>query len=118
MTDDARRLPEFTRGKRPYFFADPAIDTLMSVVLEMAQEISVLRERQDAMERFMESRGGFDRSAFEAFEPGEEAAAAMAEWRAAYLQRLFRVVRREAGQFSTEEAEAALEQVETGLGGR
>ncbi len=114
MTDELQ-LPRHTRGKRPHFFEDPAVDQMMSVVLAMAAEVSVLYDRVDAMQRLMDEKGSLSRAELEAYQPDEAAAAERQARREAYLQRIFRVVRREAGTFSTEEAETYTAEVEAEL---
>jgi hypothetical protein len=113
--NDELELPRHTRGKRPHFFDDPAVDQLMSVVLAMAAEVSVLYDRVDAMQRVMDDKGSLTREELEAYQPDEAAAADREAHREAYLQRIFRVVRREAGVFSTKEAEAYTAEVEAEL---
>ena len=112
---DELQLPRHTRGKRPHFFEDPAVDQLMSVVLAMAGELSVLYDRVDTMQRALDDKGSLTRSELEQFSLDETAIAERQARRDAYLQRIFRVVRREAGVFSTEEAEAYTAEVESEL---
>ena len=40
-------------GKRPYFFDNPDIDRLIAIVLAMAGELAVARERLDTVERLL-----------------------------------------------------------------
>jgi len=108
-------LPRHTRGKRPHFFEDPAVDQLMSVVLAMSAEISVLYDRVDAMQRLMDKKGSLSSEELETYQPDEAAAAERQAQREALLQRVFRVIRREAGVFSTQEAEAYTAEVEAEL---
>lgn len=112
---DELQLPRHTRGKRPHFFEDPAVDQLMSVVVAMAGELSVLYDRVDAMQRVMDEKGSLTREELENYQPDETAAAERQARRDTYLQRIFRIVRREAGVFSTEEAEAYTAEVEAEL---
>ena len=45
------------KGKKPTFFADPQVDKLMAIVMALAGEVSVLRERLDTVERLAENKG-------------------------------------------------------------
>lgn len=81
-----------TRGKRPAFFDDPAVDALLTAVLELAQEVSVLKERQRSYELYLESLGQGASADFEAFTLDAEQAAALAADRQALVRRLFRAV--------------------------
>ncbi|NJO13153.1 MAG: hypothetical protein HC872_06455 [Gammaproteobacteria bacterium] len=51
MAGNDQPLPKHARGARPHFFADPAVDQMMSVLLEVIQELSVLHDRVDATRR-------------------------------------------------------------------
>lgn len=50
-------LPRTVRGTRPDFFETPGVDEAMSMILVLAQEFTVLRERMDSAERAMAKRG-------------------------------------------------------------
>ncbi|KQP46258.1 hypothetical protein [Pseudorhodoferax sp. Leaf274] len=47
----------FARGKRPRFYATAGMDDAVSMVIVLAQELSVLRDRVDAIERVAARRG-------------------------------------------------------------
>lgn len=79
MTDTSR--PEQT------FFEDPATDRLMGVVVALATEVWVMRDRMQALERQLEATGALDRDALDA-EPSVEEVAASAEDRAAFTAHL------------------------------
>jgi hypothetical protein len=85
-------LPQRARGKRPHVFSDPAIDALLTTVLELAQDVWVLKERQRAYELYLEARGTGSSADFEAFALPEAESAALAAERQAYVQRLFRAL--------------------------
>jgi hypothetical protein len=110
-------LPLNARGKRPQFFEDPALDLMMSVVLELTQELSVLYDRVDALQRLMDARGVLPGTELENWKPDAAAEAQRAQRRAAYLERVFRVLRREAGVVTTADAERHTAEVEASLAG-
>src|SRR6185295_11583826 len=83
------------KGKKPSFFADPQIDKLMAIVMALAGEVSVLRERLDTVERLAESKGLFSRQEIEAYRPTELAAEEREQWRSQYIARILRVVHEE-----------------------
>jgi hypothetical protein len=87
----AVKLPRHTRGKRPHFFDDPAIDQMMTFMLELTTEVSVLRERLDTVERLLERDGAVTRAAIEAYVPEGEVETERAAWRDAYVKRVFRM---------------------------
>ena len=49
------KLPRVSKGERPKFFDDPAIDQMMTFFLELMTEVSVLRERVDTVERLLDA---------------------------------------------------------------
>lgn len=48
---DPAAFPRTARGRRPYFFDDPNVDKLLAMIMALAGEVSVLRERLDTHER-------------------------------------------------------------------
>jgi hypothetical protein len=86
-------LPVSARGGRPNFFDDPAIDTLLAMLLELAKEQSVTRERLARLEHYVESRGG-EVGAVEALELPADVEAGLAAQRHEFVARLFRAVER------------------------
>ena len=50
----------------PTYFADPAIDRVMGVVLAMATELYVTRDRLRALEQLLASSGHLDRAQLDA----------------------------------------------------
>jgi hypothetical protein len=89
------RLTHKAKGKKPTFFPDPQVDKVLAITMALAGEVSVLRERLDTMERLLEAKGLLPRQEIEAYQPGEQAAAARERWRGEYLDRILRVVREE-----------------------
>lgn len=53
--DDTKKLPRMARGRRNRFFEAEGVDDLISMVLELTAEVSVLRERQYALEKVLEA---------------------------------------------------------------
>lgn len=113
MSDEA--LPRHTRSSRPQFFEEPGVDKMMSVVLGIAQELSVLRDRVDSIERILDTKGSLTREELEAYRPDPAAEAERQQRRADYLQRIFRAVRHEAGLYASAEAEKHTGDVERAL---
>jgi hypothetical protein len=78
---DARPRPEQT------FFPDPALDRAMGVLMALATEVYVLRDRLRAMERQLATRGVLDAEAL-AREPGPDELAQDAADRDAFVAHL------------------------------
>ncbi len=90
---DKISLPKRSKGKRSTFFDDPAVDHLMTMVLELSTELSVVYSRLDTLERVLEDANLINRAGLETYAPSPEAEAERAEWRALFLDRLFRTIR-------------------------
>jgi len=86
------KLARTAKGKKPQYFSDPAIDKLLSMVLTLAGELSVTRQRLDAVERLIEQHGLFSQEEIDGLEFSEEALKAREQQRAEYLSRLMRTV--------------------------
>ena len=82
-------LPRTVRGTRPTFFETPGVDDAMSMILVLAQELTVLRERLDSAERIM-GRHGVDLAAeIEAMPLDEDLLKTREAQRQAFYDRLF-----------------------------
>lgn len=86
------------RGKRPQFYDTPGMDQLMSMVMVLANEMCVLRDRMDTSER-VAAQNGLDLAAgIEAFEFDEDALAEREQRRQDFLGRMFYLMRKEANE--------------------
>lgn len=76
-------------GPRPEqtFFADPALDRAFGVVMALATEVYVLRDRLAALESQLAQRGTLDPATLDA-EPSAEERAARSADRAAFVAHL------------------------------
>lgn len=83
------------KGKRPYFFDDPAVERVLAITLALAQEVAVTRERLDTLERVLEARGGLTRAEIESYAPDPAAAHERSTWTRAYVARVLRIVQQE-----------------------
>jgi hypothetical protein len=61
------------KGKRPAYFEDPALDRLTSIVMALAGEVAVTRERLDTVERLLEAKGSITRADIDAYRPDRDA---------------------------------------------
>lgn len=84
-----------SKGKRPYFFDDPAVERVLAITMAVAGELAVLHERVDTIERLLESKGTISRADIEAFAPNEAAAEERQKWHAEYIARVLRIVQQE-----------------------
>lgn len=88
------------KDKTPRFFDSPETDMLMSIVLALAGELSVLRERLDTHERLSLAQGGFGPAEVNRYKPDAGAAAQRSAARNKYLKRVLREALNEADRKS------------------
>jgi hypothetical protein len=84
-----------SKGRRPYFFDDPAVERVLNITMAVAGEVAVMRERMDTIERLLEAKGLLTRAEIEAFEPDAAAAEQRQQWHAEYIARILRIVQQE-----------------------
>jgi len=91
---DAARQPmrRTIRGGRPYFFADPAIDKVLNMVIVLGSEVWTLRERLAAMEAIQVRQGGLAAGEVDAHEFSAEDEAQLGAQRKEFIDSLFRVL--------------------------
>lgn len=77
--------------KRPHQFDDPAIDTLLSIVLSLGNEVYALRDRVRIIEKMLEAKGTISRADIEAYKPTLEEEEELRKDNDAFMARLFRV---------------------------
>lgn len=81
-----RDEPELT------FFDTPGMDRLAQMLLVMASELHVLRDRVRCLEFMLAERGQLDISALERFQPSDAQAATLASERDAFVAHLMEVL--------------------------
>lgn len=86
------RLKRKARGERPYFFDDPNVDKVVSMVMGLAGEVAVARDRLDTIERLLETKGLLKRVEIEAYEPTAVVMAERVAWRESFLGEILRIV--------------------------
>ena len=89
------KLKRKAKGERPYFFDDPSVDKLLAMLMGLAGEVSVLRDRVDTMERLAEQNDLFARSDIENFQPDDAALEERAVRREIFLGEITRIIQAE-----------------------
>ena len=84
-----------SKGARPYFFEDPAVERVLNIAMAVATEVAVVRERMDTIERLLESKGVLLQSEIEGFVPTDEQADERQLWHARFAARIMRIVQQE-----------------------
>ncbi len=79
------------KGKRPFFLKDPDVERVMAITMAVAQELSVLRERLDTVERLLDEKGTISRADIETYAPSKDAQDERGAWTQEYLARILRI---------------------------
>lgn len=90
------------KGKRPQFYDAPGMDQAMSMIMVLANELSVVRDRLDLIERASAKRGVDLAADIETLELDQAALEEREQRRQDFLGRLFYLLRKDA----TEAAQA------------
>lgn len=85
-------LPKSVRGKRPAFHEQASIDRLIAMVMALASEVSVLRDRLDTVEALGTQAGWLGPDAVDAYVPGQPEREAREARREAYLRRVTHIL--------------------------
>ena len=70
------------------FYPDPNVDRVLGVVMELAAEVYVLRDRVQTLEAVLVSSGALDRGELETYQPSESERAARLASRDALIARI------------------------------
>lgn len=98
------------RGKRPWFLENQDAERVMNIVMALVQEMAVMRQRLDTVERLLETQDVITRDDIEAFAPSPAAAEERGAWTQEFIARILRIVQQEneaatdANEVSSEDA--------------
>lgn len=81
-------------GPDPVYLQDPVLDATVRMVVELAAQVWVERERRITLETVLESRGLLTRQQLEAFKPTSVQTAALKEERNRFIEDVFKELRR------------------------
>lgn len=105
-------------GKRPWFLDNRDSERLLCIVLALAGELAVTRERLDTVERLLGQRELLPRESIDAYRPDAAAAAERGAWHMEYLARLLRVLQQEADNLQRGQSEPSAEDLSRELTGK
>lgn len=100
-----------SKGGRPYFFNDPAVERVLNITMAVATELAVARERMDTIERLLEQKGLLSKAEIEAFVPDEAAAEARQLMHARYSARILRIIQQELEAIAQPENNTPMQQI-------
>ena len=86
------KLKRKAKGERPYFFDDPAVDKLLAMLMGLAGEVSVMRDRIDTIERIAAEKKLFSINDIETYEASDEVLQERAERREIFLGEVTRII--------------------------
>ena len=105
-----RQLERNARGKRPQFYTAPGLDEAMSMIMVLASELAVLRDRLDSAERVAKANGIDLAAGIEALELDQAALETREIWRQDFLGRLFYLARKDANEAAAAESAEGYQQ--------
>jgi hypothetical protein len=112
MSEDSRpHVIRDAKGKRPEFFDAPGLDQAMSMIMVLASELTVLRDRLDSAERVAKGQGIDLAAGIEALELDQASLETREAWRQDFLGRLFYVARKDASEAAAAESAEGYRQV-------
>jgi len=97
-------LPRKAKGKRPQFCEDPQVDKLVSIIMALAGEVQVLRERLDTTERVARAKGLYSAIDIESYQCSARDELEREEWRDEFLSRILWIVEREVDSLQEKES--------------
>lgn len=96
-----RKMQRDARGKRPQFYEVPGLDEAMSMIMVLANELSVVRDRLDTVEKVAAAKNIILDQEIEAFEPDESVLEAREIRRQDFLNRLFYLARKQVDELKS-----------------
>jgi hypothetical protein len=85
-------------GDNPTYFADPIQDALVNMVMELAAQVWVNRERMSALEAVLEDCGELPADAVENYRPDPQSAAKLRDERDRFVADILKEIQRLAPQ--------------------
>ncbi len=93
MADHNRKPRQrVAKGRRPFFLDSPDSDKLLSMIVALLGEVSVVKERLDTHERIAAQGKVATPEEIEEYQPDEEVEDEREAWRSAMLERVFRII--------------------------
>ena len=89
------------KGKRPLFYQAQGMDQAMSMILVLANEMMVVRDRLDTVEQIAAAKGLVLEAEIEAYEPDQAVLETREARRQEFLARLYYLARKQAAELST-----------------
>ena len=104
-------VARYSKGKRPGFYADPAMDEAMSMIMVLSSELFVLRERLDTFEAIAAEKGVMLSEEIDSYEPSQDLAEHREARKQEFFVRLFYVANKRAAELATQDTSGRYESV-------
>lgn len=88
------------KGKRPIYLDENAVDHLLSMVMVLAEELAVTRERADTLERLLEAEGVVSRRDIDSYIPETDVGTERQIKHSEFISRLLRSLRHDVDALS------------------
>ena len=88
----AKPRQRVAKGRRPFFLDSPDSDKLLAMIVALVGEVSVVKERLDTHERLAVQGKVATPEEIENYAPDEDVEDEREAWRAAMLERVFRII--------------------------
>ncbi|MDY7006580.1 MAG: hypothetical protein SWX82_22340 [Cyanobacteriota bacterium] len=85
-------IPKQAKGKRPVYLDNTDNDKLLAIIMALAGEVSVLRERSDTIEKLLVAKGIISSEDIENYQPDAQVNEEREQWRTDYITRILRVI--------------------------
>ena len=106
-----KKLSRVVRGKRPQFFAAAGEDLSISMIMVLAQELCVLRNRLDAVETIATAKGTLLPAEVDRFVADDATLARQEEWRQDLLSRMFYLLKQQAAEAAGDDTDERFDDV-------
>lgn len=104
-SDEETGLPRFSRGKRPDFYQVEGVDEAMSMILTLASEFTIMRDRMETIELLLAKNGQLTSLDVDNFEADAELLSKRDERRQDFLERLYYLTLKRAHEQASSETE-------------
>lgn len=105
MTGERPHVVKDAKGKRPQFYEAPGMDQAMSMIMVLANELAVIHDRLDSVERVAKTSGIDLAAGIETLVLDQDALEAREAWRQDFLERIFYLMRKDANEATQAETE-------------
>lgn len=104
MPSERPHVVRNAKGKRPTFYNAPGMDHAVAMILVLANELSVLHDRLDSVERVAKASGLDLAAGVETLVLDQESLEAREAWRQSFLERIYYLARKDAAEATAAES--------------